>query len=106
MASSPVRERNRRRIDTDESFKVSQIFEAFTSLPRVLRLVWSTHAWLTSMMALISLARGFLPAITVTITALLIDSVVRAIHTHDASTVWLFVGLQLAVGLLDRFLSV
>ena len=27
----------------DEGFKFKQIFEAFTSLPRVMRLVWSTH---------------------------------------------------------------
>jgi ATP-binding cassette subfamily B protein len=91
--------------EPEERFKITHVFEAFTSLPRVLRLVWATNAWLTSSLGILSLLRGFLPAVSVTITALVIDSVVNAIRTHNATMVWVFVGLQLAVSLLDRLLS-
>lgn len=48
----------------EETFKITQVFEAFTSLPRVLRLVCSTDAFLTSAMVVIKPARktlGFSP---------------------------------------------
>ncbi len=101
----PTRPGSRRQRESEERFSISHVFEAFTSLPRVLRLVWSTDGWLTSSLALLSLVRGFIPAVSVTITALVIDSVVNAIRTHVATMVWVFVGLQLAVSLLDRLLS-
>lgn len=91
--------------EEDERFKITQVFEAFASLPRVLRVVWSTDAWLTALMAAISVLRGFTPAISVWITKQVIDSVVIAIKTHHVTMVWWFVGAQLAVGLLDRFLN-
>ena len=101
----PTRPGSRRQKEPEERFSISHVFEAFTSLPRVLRLVWSTDARMTSSLALLSLVRGFIPAVSVTITALVIDSVVNAIRTHVATMVWVFVGLQLAVSLLDRLLS-
>src|SRR5437763_2467899 len=101
-----VAPRDRRRRETDEGFKLTHVFAAFASLPRVLRLVWSTNPWLTGAMAGISLVRGFLPAITLSITSLLIDSVVHAIRTHIVTMVWWYVTLQLVVGLLDRLLAV
>lgn len=97
--------KSKRQKEPEERFKITQVFEAFTSLPRVLRLVWSTNPWLTASLALLSLLRGFIPAVSVTITALVIDSVVSAIHTHITTMVWVLVGLQLAVNLLDRLLS-
>src|SRR6266567_503224 len=109
QAGIPFRMRyGRRRPEQEEGFKITQVLEAFTSLPRVLRLVWSTHAGFTLIMAILSLLRGFIPAITVSITRYLIDSVVLAIRspTHNISMVWVFVGLQLAVGLLDRLFTV
>jgi len=51
------------------------------------------------------LAQGFIPAFSVTITALLIDSVVRAIHIHSITPIWLPVGLQLGITLLSSLLS-
>jgi ATP-binding cassette, subfamily B, bacterial len=101
----PIRPRTKGQKEPEERFKITQVFEAFTSLPRVLRLVWATNAWLTGSLGLLSLLRGFLPAVSVTITALVIDSVVNAIRTHVTTMVWVFVGLQLAVSLLDRLLS-
>src|SRR6185312_10943450 len=73
--------------------------------PRVLSLVWTTSVPLTVSMALISLLRGITPAATVIISQLMIDSVLLGIRHHTIGVIWLPVGLQLAVGLLDRFLT-
>jgi ATP-binding cassette subfamily B protein len=89
----------------DEGFKITHVFSAFTSLPRVLRLVWSTAPWLTAGLALVNLLRGLSPAITVVITKLVIDSVVYGIRIHSFTPVLVPVGLQLAMGLADRLLN-
>ncbi len=100
--------RGRGRPEQEEGFKITHVLEAFTSLPRVLHLVWSTHSGFTLTMGILSLLRGFIPAVTVSITRYLIDSVVIAIRSpaHNITMVWVFVGLQLAVGLLDRLFTV
>jgi ATP-binding cassette subfamily B protein len=90
---------------TDEKFSIKKVPGAFASLPRVLRLVWSTSAILTLLLGLLSLLQGFLPAISVSITALVIDSVVTAIRIHNTAPIWLPVGLQLGVTLLTSLLS-
>jgi ATP-binding cassette, subfamily B, bacterial len=89
----------------DEGFKLRQVFEAFTSLPRVLRLVWSTHALFTAALGLLSIAQGFMPAISVVITRYVIDGVVYGIRYHTFSHIWLPVGLQLGAGLMSNLLS-
>ena len=91
--------------ELEAGFKIRHVFEAFTSLPRVLRLVWSTSAPLTAGLAFISLVRGFIPAVTVVITKLVVDSVVQGIAIHSLSPVWIPVILQLAIGLGDRLSS-
>ena len=95
----------RKKQQEEEEFKLRHVLTAFTGLPRVLGLVWSTDRRMTFLMALISVVRGFIPAASVFITKLVIDSVVRAIFSpaHIVTMVWVFVGLQLAVNLLDRF---
>ncbi len=91
----------------EEQFKIRHIFAAFASLPRVLGLVWRTDKRLTFGMALISVLRGFTPAVSVFITKQLIDSVVHAIFStrHDTTLVWIFVALQLAVNLLNSLMT-
>jgi ATP-binding cassette subfamily B protein len=89
----------------DEGFNFKQVFEAFTSLPRVLRLVWSTQAFFTAMLGLLSVAQGIMPTITVLITKSVIDSVVYGIMHHTISPIWLPVGLQLAAGLASSLLN-
>ena len=89
----------------DEGFKLRQVFEAFTSLPRVLRLVWSTHALFTAALGLLSIAQGFMPAISVVITRYLIDGVVYGILNHTLSHIWLPVSAQLGAGLISNLLS-
>lgn len=91
----------------EEQFQLRKVFQAFTELPRVLRLVWSTSALLTSMMALLSLASGLLPAASVWISGGVLQSVVRAIISkdHDLSQVWFYVIAQLIVNLLQSLVS-
>jgi len=84
---------------------MKQVVGAFTSLPRVLRLVWSTSALLTICMGILSLLQGFTPALSVWITGLVIDSVVTGIRIHSASPIWFPVGLQLAIVLLSNLFS-
>src|SRR6266568_3451711 len=105
MKSQIIFTGRRRRNDTDDSFKFSQVLQAFTGLPRVLRLVWSTQPLLTLALALLNLLRGATPAVSVIITKMVIDSVVRGIQIHSVDPIWLPVGLQLAIGLVDRLLS-
>ena len=89
----------------DDKFSIKRVPAAFVSLPRVLRLVWSTSALLTIFLGLLNLAQGIVPAISVSITAYVIDSVVYAIRIHSASPVWLPVGLQLGITSLTSLLS-
>ncbi len=90
---------------TEEKFSFRKVPEAFVSLPRVLRLVWSTSAPLTTLLGFLNLAQGFIPALSVSITALVIDSVVRAIKIHSVSPIWLPIALQLGIALLSSLLS-
>src|SRR6266436_6316328 len=90
---------------TDEKFSIRKVPGALASLPRVMRLVWSTSAILTTLLGFLSLLQGFTPAVSVTITALVIDSVVLAIRIHSTAPIWLPVGLQLGITLLSSLLS-
>jgi len=60
---------------------------------------------LTMSMAVLSILRGFTPAVSFWITKQLIDSVVNAIQTHQIAMVLWFIFAQLVVSLLDRLLS-
>ena len=89
----------------DEGFSLKQVFGVFASLPRVLRLVWSTQAFYTATMFVLSILQGLMPAVTVLITRWLIDSVVYGIIHHTISPIWLPVIFQLAAGLVSNLLS-
>jgi ATP-binding cassette subfamily B protein len=91
----------------EEQFQLRKVFQAFTELPRVLSLVWSTSALLTSMLALLSLASGILPAASVWISGGVLQSVVKAIISkdHNLSEVWFYVIAQLIVNLLQSLVS-
>jgi ATP-binding cassette, subfamily B, bacterial len=92
---------------SDDSFHFSHIPGALASLPRVVRLVWSASPPLTILLGLLNLVQGFIPASSVSVTALLIDSVVRAIQssTHGITMVLFFVALQLGITLLSSLLT-
>jgi ATP-binding cassette subfamily B protein len=89
----------------DEGFSLKQIPGAFASLPRVLRLVWSTHAPLTLAMGILSLIQGFTPVASVWITSQVIDSVVKAALTHNIGLIWFPIVLQLSITLFASLLS-
>jgi ATP-binding cassette subfamily B protein len=95
------------RDEQEEKFQLRKVFLAFTELPRVLRLVWSTSPWLTTGLAAASLLSGVLPAASVWISGGVLKSVVDAIVTHgrDLSLLWFYVGAQLVVGLLQSLAS-
>ena len=99
------KDKNKKQQEEEESFKITHVFEAIVALPRVIRLVWSTQARLTTAMAALSILRGFTPAVSFWITKQLIDSVVNAIKTHHIAMVLWFVFAQLVVSWLDRLLS-
>ncbi|HEY3994100.1 MAG TPA: ABC transporter ATP-binding protein [Ktedonobacteraceae bacterium] len=86
----------------EAKFQLRKVFLAFTELPRVLRLVWSTSPLLTASLALISLLSGILPAASVWISGGVLQGVVDAIFSHgrNLTQLWFYVGAQLVVGLL------
>jgi ATP-binding cassette, subfamily B, bacterial len=90
---------------TEEKFSYKKIPGTLTSLPRVMRLVWSTSATLTTLLGLLYLAQGFVPVFSVTITGLVIDSVVKAINIHSTAPIWLPIGLQLGITLFSSLLT-
>jgi ATP-binding cassette, subfamily B, bacterial len=89
----------------EEKFSFKQVPIMFASLPRVLRLVWSTNRRLTMALGLLNILQGFLPAISVSITALVVDSVVQAIRIRSTSPIWLPIGLQLGTTLFSSLLN-
>jgi ATP-binding cassette, subfamily B, bacterial len=102
--STPVR-RHGKRLKTEDGFDFKMVFEAFSSLPRVLKLVWSTHAGYTVSLGLITAIRGFAPAASAWVTKLVIDSVVHAIGTKDVSPVVWLVLLQLLISVITSLLT-
>lgn len=88
-----------------EKFSFAKLPLTLASLPRVLRLVWSTSPWLTLMLGMVDILQGITPAITVSITALVIDSVVKAIRIGNPSPIWLPIGLQLGMSLLSSLIN-
>lgn len=89
----------------ENSFSFAKLPTMLANLPRVFRLVFSTNPWLTSALGLLDILQGITPAITVSITALVIDSVVQAIRIGNPSPIWLPIGLQVGMSLLSSLLS-
>src|SRR5256712_7347839 len=77
----------------------------FATLPLVFRLGWSRSALLRVLLGFLIPPRGFMPAVTVTISGLVIDSVVRAIRIQSIAPIWLPVVLQLVAALASSLLS-
>ncbi len=89
----------------EEKFSIKKIPVALASVPRVLSLVWSTSKVLTLTLGALDVLQGITPAISLTITAQVIDGVVEAIRIHSPSPIWLPVGLQLGVTLISSLLN-
>jgi ATP-binding cassette, subfamily B, bacterial len=97
-----------------DNFSWKQVPEAFTSLPRVLKLVWDTSKVLTLLMGLLSILQGFTPAISLWITNLVINAVIEGIREETQRggsislidlPIWLPIGLQVGIGLFSSLLS-
>ncbi len=88
-----------------DRFSIKQVFVAFMGVPRILRFVWSASALLTMALGLTTILQGFAPALSISITAFIIDSVVTGIRIHSTAPIWLPVGLQLGIVLLSDLLS-
>ncbi|HEX2909249.1 MAG TPA: ABC transporter ATP-binding protein [Chloroflexia bacterium] len=103
--NSPRKSSNRRK--SDDGFSLRMVLETVQSLPRVMKLVWSTHRSLTFSLGFISLIRGFSPAASAWVSKLVIDSVVAALPPHNGSVntvIWLVL-LQLLISVVTSLLG-
>lgn len=89
----------------EEKFSLKKVPSTLASFPRVLRLVWETHKFLTLSLGLLDILQGVVPAITISITALVIDGVVKAIHLQNPSPIWWPIGLQIGITLSSSLLN-
>ncbi len=88
--------RRPKRTGDGEGLTTEQVITAFTSLPRVLKLVWDVQPMFTVLLAVLYLAQGVVPALTALVNGLLIDGVLVAIRAHglhgtDMLVLWLVV---------------
>jgi len=75
--------RSPRRANTpDDKLTFKTVIGAFTSLPRVLRLIWNIQPFQTVALGILYIAQGFLPALTALTSAALIYSVTVAIEAR------------------------
>ena len=100
----PVSRRRNRNPDED-GFNLRQVPIAFASIPRVMKLVLSASALFTVLMGILSILQGFMPALSIEITRLVVASVESGIRIHSINPIWFPVGLQLGVVLLTSLLS-
>ncbi len=66
----------------DDKLTLKTVAGAFTSLPRVLRLIWNIQPFSTVALGLLYIGQGFLPALTALTSAALIYAVTVAIEAH------------------------
>ena len=104
VSPAPVSRRRNRNPDED-GFSLRQVPIAFASIPRVMRLVLSASVLFTALMGVLSILQGFLPALSIEITRIVVNSVEIGIRRHSINPIWIPVGLQLGVVLLTSLLS-
>jgi ATP-binding cassette, subfamily B, bacterial len=102
--SKKSRESDKKKKD-EEKFSLKKVPGTLASLPRVLRLVWETHKILTLSLGLLNVVQGVIPAIRISITALVIDGVVQGIHQQSPAPIWWPIGLQMGITLLSSLLN-
>lgn len=89
--------------ETAKALNGREILSTFTSLPRILRLVWNASPTLLLSMGLIMLLQGAIPLANVIIARLLIDGALRGISQSTIQPILLPVSLELISGLLSIF---
>jgi ATP-binding cassette subfamily B protein len=75
------------------------------SLPKLLGLVWATHHGYTAAMIVLRIVRSVIPVASLWVAKLIIDSVIAAAKHGDASPVWRYVGIEIAIVLVGEFLA-
>ncbi len=111
--SMPKGERKERSKDSD-ALTPEKIITAFTSLPRVLKIVWNAQPLSTLLLGLLNIAQGVVPALTAWVSKLLIDAVVLAIREKGEQgslqvVIWLVVaqfGVQALSSLLQTLANI
>ncbi len=101
---APVARRRSRNPDED-GFSLRQVPIAFASIPRVMKLVLSASTLLTVLMGILSILQGFMPALSIEVTRIVVNSVEVGLRIHSINPIWVPVGLQLAVVLVTSLLS-
>ncbi len=104
ITPAPVSRRRNRNPDED-GFRLRQIPVAFASIPRVMKLVLSASTRLTVLMGVLSILQGFMPALSIEVTYIVVKSVEVGIQQHSINPIWLPVSFQLAVVLATSLLS-
>ncbi len=97
------------RADDSDMLTPRMVLTAFTSLPRVLKLVWRIQPSSTIALGALYLIQGIIPTLTAYISKLLIDAVVLAIREQGSQgsltvVIWL-VGAQFGVQALSSLLQ-
>jgi ATP-binding cassette subfamily B protein len=104
VSPAPVARRRSRNPDED-GFNLRQVPIAFASIPRVMKLVLSASVLFTVLMGILSILQGFMPALSIEVTRIVVASVERGIRIHSISPIFFPVGLQLGVVLVTSLLS-
>lgn len=104
VSPAPVSRRRSRNPDED-GFSLRQVPIAFASIPRVMKLVLAASTLFTVLMGILSILQGFMPALSIEITRLVVNSVEVGIRIHAVNPIWFPVSLQLGVVLLTSLLS-
>ncbi len=95
--------------DDSDALTPKKVLTAFTSLPRVIKLVWRAQPASTVALGALYLVQGLVPTLSAFVSKLLIDAVVLAIQQHGAqgtltTVIWL-VGAQFGVQALSSLLQ-
>jgi ATP-binding cassette subfamily B protein len=79
---------------------------ALKYVPSLIRLVWNTHRGFTATMAVLRLARAFVPVATLWIGKLIIDAVIHLRASHaDMGRLWQLVAIEIAIVLVGEILA-
>ena len=70
-----------------------------------MKLVLSASVLFTVLMGILSILQGFMPALSIEITRIVVNSVEVGIRIHSIRPIWVPVGLQLGVVLVTSLLS-
>ena len=96
-------------VEEDDRLTTEKVITAFTSLPRVLKLVWQAQPGFTVGLGVLYILQGIIPAATAWAVSQLVNAVVRAVlaggkHGTTSVVIW-FVVLQFAIQAVGSLLS-